>query len=487
MSTLKEKTVKGMAWSAIDNFLSLGLTFIIGIIIARQLSPKEYGLVGMITIFIAISQVFIASGFSAALIRKKDCTQADYSTVFYYNLGISILLYIALFFTAGTISNFFSEPLLIPIIRVLGIEIIFDASNIIQKTILTKRVDFKLQTRISVISSILSGIVGIVMAYTGFGVWSLVVKMVLTSFIPAVLLWIWNAWRPSLVFSIQSFKELFGFGSKLLISSLIDTIYRNVYLVIIGKYFSAESLGFYTRADQFKNFPSQNISTIIGRVSSPVLSSMQDEKEFLKSGYKRLIKSTMFITFVLMLGMAAISKPMVLVLLGEKWMLSAEYLQLLCLSGMLYPLQVLNLNMLNISGRSDLFLILEVIKKALAVPTIIVGIIWGIKIMIVGMFVNAIISYYLNSFWSGKFVNYSIKEQIKDILPSFVLALTNAIPVYLMGIFLPLSPLVLLSIQISFSVIFIFSICEIKKMDEYLYMKEILITQWTTFRNGKNI
>jgi O-antigen/teichoic acid export membrane protein len=487
MSTLKEKTVKGMAWSAIDNFLSLGLNFVIGIIIARQLSPKEYGLVGMIMIFIAICQVFIASGFGAALIRKKNCTQADYSTVFYYNLAISILLYLVLFFSAGLIADFFSEPLLVPIIRVLGIEIIFDASNIIQKTILTKRVDFKLQTRISVISSVLSGIVGIVMAYSGFGVWSLVVKMVLTSFIPAVLLWIWNAWRPSLVFSIQSFKELFGFGSKLLISGLIDTLYRNVYLVIIGKYFSAESLGYYTRADQFRNFPSHSVSNIIGRVSFPVLSNIQEDKVLLKAAYKRLIKSTMLITFVLMLGMAGLSKSMILVLLGDKWLMTAEYLELLCISGMLYPLQVLNLNMLNVSGRSDLFLRLEIIKKSLAIPTIIIGIVWGIKVMILGMMINAWISYYLNSFWSGKFVNYANKEQLKDIFPSFLLALINGVFVYLIGLFLPFSPIALLAVQLLFGVVFIISVCEYKKIDEYLYIKEILLTQLNTLKKNRKL
>ena len=379
----------------------------------------------MLTIFIAVSQSFINSGFSQALIRKKDPSQADYSTVFYFNMIIGVVCFLILFFCAGLISRFFKEPQLKLLVQVLGLSLILNAFTIIQQTILTRRIDFKLQAKISIISSIVSGVVGLGMAFAGYGVWSLVIKTITMYAITSILLWLWNRWKPVLVFSIQSFKELFSFGSNLLISGLIDTIYRNVYYLIIGKYFSAQELGYYTRADQFNSLPSSNLTSVIQRVSYPVLSSIKEDIPKLKEAYKKLIRSTMLICFVLMLGMAAIAKPMILTLIGDKWEPCVIYLQMLCFVGMFYPLHALNLNMLQVEGRSDLFLRLEIIKKALAIPIIVIGVIWGIKIMILGMIVNTLIAYYLNSYWSGRFIGYSFLEQIKDILPSFLLAVSH--------------------------------------------------------------
>lgn len=253
--TLKQKTVSGLLWSFIDNFSNLGIQFIIGIILARILSPKEFGLIGMLTIFIAVSQSFINSGFSQALIRKKDPSQADYSTVFYFNIIIGIVCFLILFFCAGLISRFFKEPQLKLLVQVLGLSLIINSFTIIQQTILTRKIDFKLQAKISIISSVVSGIVGLGMAFAGYGVWSLVIKTITMYSITSIFLWLWNGWKPVLVFSIQSFKELFSFGSNLLVSGLIDTIYRNVYYLVIGKYFSAQELGYYTCADQFNTLP----------------------------------------------------------------------------------------------------------------------------------------------------------------------------------------------------------------------------------------
>lgn len=473
--SLKQKTVSGLLWSFIDQFANLGITFIAGIILARLLSPQEFGLIGMITVFIAVSESFINSGFSSALIRKKVCTDTDYSTVFYFNLVVGILFFIILFISAPAIAAFFNELQLKAIVQVLGVVLIIDSLTLIQKTILTKRVDFKLQAKISIIASVVSGVIAIYMAYSGYGVWSLVAQRLLKQGINSLFLWIWNRWRPLFVFSIESFKELFGFGSKLLVSGLIDTLYRNIYYLVIGKFFSALELGYYTRADGFKQIPSQNLNGIIGRVSYPVLASIQDDKPRLKSHYQKLIRSTMLVTFVLMLGMAAVAEPMVITLIGEKWRPSIIYLQMLCFVGMMYPLHALNLNMLQVLGRSDLFLKLEVIKKILAVPTIIIGVFWGIKIMIAGMMVNTLIAYYLNSYWSGRFIGYSFGEQVKDIIPAFMLALGMAIPVYLAGIFLPFSYLVILIIQIILGAILVFGMSEIMKNRDYLYIKQIFV------------
>jgi O-antigen/teichoic acid export membrane protein len=480
--SLKQKTVSGLLWSFVDTFAGQGLTFIVGIILARILSPREFGLIGMITVFIAVSESFINSGFSSALIRKKDCTNIDFSTVFYFNLAAGILFFLLLFFTAPFIAGFFDEPKLKPIVQVLGIVLIIDSLTLIQRTILTKRIDFKLQARISVIASLGSGVIAIVMAYKGFGVWSLVAQRIAKQGLNSIFLWLWNRWKPLLIFSMQSFRELFGFGSKLLVSGLIDTLYRNIYYLIIGKFFSAQELGYYTRADEFQRIPSQNLNGIIGRVSYPVLASIQDDKPRLKNNYQKLIRSTMFITFVLMLGMAAAAEPMIITLIGEKWRPSIIYLQMLSCVGMMYPLHALNLNMLQVSGRSDLFLKLEVIKKILAIPTIVIGVIWGIKIMILGMMVNTLVAYYLNSYWSGRFIEYTFKQQVIDILPSFGLALMMALFVYLLGTFLPFTYLWVLIIQIIAGALFILLFCEITRFRDYLFVKEIVIEKLKDIR-----
>jgi teichuronic acid exporter len=474
--SLKEKAVKGLFWSFVDNFSQQGIAFIIGIILARLLSPHEFGIIGYTTIFLMFSETFIDSGLGDALIRKKHCNQADYSTVFYYNFLIGCVLYLILFFSAESISVFLNEPQLKLIIRVLCVSIVISSFTLIQRIILIKRVDFKLQTKISIISSSVSGTVGIIMAYSGYGVWSLVVKALAGGLLSSLLLYMWNKWIPSFEFSNKSFKGMFSFGYKMLISRLIETIYTNIYSLIIGKVFSISELGLYTRANQFSNLPSANINIVISKVSYPVLVELRDNKEKLKSGYKKLIMNTTFITFVLMLGMAAVAEPMIITLIGEKWRNSIVYLQMLCVIGMLYPLHALNLNMLSVLGRSDLFLKLEIIKKVLAIPTIIIGVFFGIKIMLLGMMVNSIVSYYLNSYWSGKLIDYSMKEQIQDILPAFLLALSASIIVYFGGLILPFGFLIKLVVQILFGCLLIIFFSERFRLDSYLMMKSIVLT-----------
>jgi len=365
---------------------------------------------------------------------------------------------------------------------VLGIVLIIDSLTLIQKTILTKRIDFKLQAKISMIASIGSGVVSITMAFYGLGVWALVAQRIVKQGLNSLFLWLWNRWKPLLVFSKESFKELFGFGSKLLISGLIDTIYRNVYYLIIGKFFSAQELGFYTKANEFRNLPSKNFSSIISRVTYPVLSTLQDDITRLRTNYQKLIRSVMFITFTLMLGMAAVAEPMIHTLIGAKWEPAIIYLQMLCFVGMMYPLHALNLNMLQVQGRSDLFLKLEIIKKLIAIPTIIIGIFWGIKILIAGSMVNTLIAYYLNSYWSGVKIGYSFKQQVKDILPSFLLALTMGVLVFLLGKLLPFNYPLELMIQIIFGALFVFVFCEITKFKDYSFAKELVLEKILSFK-----
>ncbi|MCK4234491.1 lipopolysaccharide biosynthesis protein [candidate division WOR-3 bacterium] len=334
-----------------------------------------------------------------------------------------------------------------------------------------------MQTKISIISSILSGILAIYMAYTGFGVWSLVWRTIAGYFITTILLWMWSHWYPIRIFNYNALKEHFKFGYKLLFSGLINTLYINIYYLVIGKFFSAADLGYYIRAENFTKLPSANITNVVQRVSYPVLSSIQDNSQKLKEGYRKLIKSTMFISFVLMFGLSASAKPLVLTLLGEKWLPSVPYLQLFCFSSVLFPLHALNLNMLKVKGRSDLFLKLEIIKKVIAIPVIFIGIFLGIKLMLIGMIFHSIIAYLLNSFWSGKMVNYPTKEQILDILPSLFLSTFMGVVVGILGYFLNAKPLLILLVQISAGALITIGISRILRLDAFMEIKDIFMAR----------
>lgn len=472
--SLKSKTVKGASWSAIDTVANQGITFLVGLILARLLTPAEYGLIGIIIIFISVFNNIVDSGFSNALIRKKDADDIDYSTGFFTNLAFSIVLFAILFFCAPFIASFFSEPLLTPLLRVMGSIVIINALAIIQRTILVKRVDFKTQTYISLISSITSGVIGIFMAYKGFGVWSLVAQQISRQFLNTLFLWIFNRWIPKLIFSVKSFTELWSFGWKLLVSSLINTIWNEIYQVVIGKCYTPVALGHYTRAQQFASIFSSNLNTVVQRVTYPVLSTIQDDKERLKNGYKRIIRCTMLVTFTLMIGLIAVAKPMVVCLIGEQWLPCVPMLQLVSLNMMLYPLHSLNLNMLQVQGRSDLFLKLEIIKKSIAVGPLLLGIFVGIYWMLASSILVGLISYYLNAYYSGPFMGYSIKEQIKDILPSLCVAVTMAIPVYLLS-YAPIHALGVFVAQLILGFVLVVLLCELIKLPEYIEIKNIAI------------
>lgn len=466
--------------------MTTGVAFLIGLFLARLLNPADFGLIGMTTIVIALANTFIDSGFTQALIRKKDSSQTDYSTVFYFNLGVSIFFYVLIFFVAESIGLFFNEPKLEPIIKILGLGIIISSFSIIPRTLLTKKIDFKAQTRIGLISSIVAGIVGITMAFKGFGVWSLVAQTLGNYTISTILLWIIHKWRPSFEFSKNSFNNLFAFGSKLLLSNLLNTFFQQIYTIVIAKYFSAADLGYYNRANNTKDLPSKTITNVVQQVSYPLLASIHDDKEKLKAVYQKLIISTMLLVFILMLNLAAVAEPLVITLIGSKWLPSVVFLQLLCFSAMFYPLQAINLNMLNVQGRSDLFLKLEVIKKILIIPVVFIGIFWGIKIMIIGIIITSIISFFLNSYYSGKQIGYSSMDQLKDVLPSFVLAASTALIVYITGQFLKTPVVLTLLIQIFVGAILVLFIAELFKLKSYIFLKEIIKERINHFSHGKN-
>jgi len=481
--SLKKTTVKGVGWSFADNISSSGITFLVGLILARILTPKEYGLIGIITIFIAVFNSIVDSGFSNALIRKKEADNTDYNTVFIFNLLLSVVLFSILYVCAPLIADFFNQPELIPLTRVMGVIVIINAFAIIQRTLLVKKIDFRTQTKVSLIASISSGIVGIGMALSGLGVWSLVGQQITRQLLNTVFLWLFSRWRPVWQFSKTSFQSLFSFGWKLLVSGLIDTIWRELYLFIIGKFYTAESLGQYTRAQQFNSIFSSNLTAVVQRVSYPVLSSIQDENDRLREAYRKIIKTTMLASFTCMLGLAAIAKPMVLVLIGAKWLPSVAFLQIICFSGMLYPLQAINLNMLQVKGRSDLFLKLEIIKKTIMIGPVALGIFIGIKWMLWGSVGTSFISYYLNSYYSGAGMNYSTLEQVKDILPSFGVASLTALIVFGLS-FLSWSPFVVLPLQLVVGLVIFVVLCENFKLKEYYEVKTIVMNVVKVRKHG---
>ena len=472
--SLKQKTIKGTAWSIVDSVANQGITFLVGLVLARLLTPQEYGLIGIILIFVAVFNSIVDSGFSNALIRKTDAKDIDYNTVFISNLVMSVVLFGAMFFSAPWIAKFFSQPQLEPLAKVMASIVLINAFAIIQRTLLVKKIDFKTQTKISLIASISSGGIGIAMALCGYGVWSLVGQQISRQLLNTLFLWVFTKWNPRLQFSFESFKELFGFGWKLLASSLIDTLWREIYQVVIGKFYTPATLGQYTRAHQFSSIASSNLTSIIQRVSYPVLSSIKDDTVRLKMAYKRVIKITMLITFSLMLGLAAVAKPFVLVLIGEQWLPCVPYLQIICFQMMLYPLHALNLNMLQVQGRSDLFLRLEIFKKCIAVIPLMLGIFVDIYWMLWGSVIGGLFAYYLNAYYSGPFLNYSIKEQVKDIIPSFVMALAMGIIVFSISL-LNISPFVQLPLQILVGATLTIVMCEFLKREEYLEIKKIVL------------
>jgi O-antigen/teichoic acid export membrane protein len=473
--SLKDKTVKGTFWSATDAAFRYGVTFVVGIVLARLLTPEDYGLLGILTIFISLFNVIVDGGFTNAIIRKQNASDEDYCTAFYTNLVVSIFLSVLLFFCAKPIAILFERPELVALTRAVSPVVVINALAIVQKARLTKRIDFKTQTIITIITATTSGVIGIGMALAGCGVWALVGQQISNYVLNAGLLWFFNKWYPKLVFSWKSFKDLWSFGWKLLASGVLGALTDELNQAVIGKSFSPQSLGQFTRARQFANLLSHNVTTIVQRVSFPVLSAIQDDKQRLKSGYKRVIKTTMLPTFISMLMLAAISRPLILTLIGAKWEMATTILPILCFSLMLHPLHALNLNAIQVCGRSDLTLKLKIIKTILALIPIGLGIYFNdIFWLLWGEVVTSYFCYYLNAYYSKDLINYPIMEQLKDVTPSLLVALAIAVPVYLLN-FIPISFYLVLLLQLLVGCGLTIFINERVLLPEYIEIKGIIM------------
>lgn len=471
--SLKNKTVKGVGWSAADAFLGHGVTFIVGLVLARLLSPSEYGLIGICTIFTTVLSGIVDSGFSNALIRKKDATEEDYSTMFVTNMAISLILYILLYLCSPLIAAFFERPELVSLVRAVGLVLIFQALSLVQYTRLTKRIDFKTKTKASFIAAVVSGILGIVFAFLGFGVWALVIQVLSNKLIYTICLWILNKWSPSLSVSKDSFYYMWGYGWKLMLSGLLDNVWKELYQTVVGKCYSPATLGQYTRAKEYGQLFSSNFTRIVQRVTFPALAEAQDDRIRLVSAYRKIIKTTMFITAVCMVFMGAISEPLIYCLIGPKWHQAATFLPIICLSLSLYPLHAINLNMLQVQGRSDIYLFLEIIKKIIAIGPLCLGIFIGIYWMLIGSLVNGIICFFLNTYYTGKKLHYSSWLQIKDVAPSYGVAFLVAFSVYFLK-YIPVSNWIILPVQIGLGMLVLFIVCQSIELPEYLEVKHIL-------------
>jgi teichuronic acid exporter len=412
---LRSTTINSVLWNAVGKFSAYGIEFIVGIALARVILPAEFGLISLTMIVISISQVFINSGISQAIVRKQDCTEIDFSTAFYFNLVLGVLFFLVIVLFAGPLSRFFESPELELIYKVLGLALIISAFTIIQQAILIKQLNFQLQSKITIISAIISGVLALIAAFSGWGVWSLVLKTLAGQLCTSILLWYWNRWRPILIFSYRSFKELFSFGSKLMVSGLIGTVYNNVSYAFIGRHFTPTDLGFFTRSEAFKNLFSQNIESIITGVGYPVLATLQEKREKLSDAFRQMFIVTFYIIMFVMLGVFLVANNMIFVLLGSVWIPSIFYLQLFCFIGILYPLLSMNINLMNVIGRSDIYLKLQTISQLGIIPVMIGGLYFGIEGFMYGSVLLSFFTYFLFAIETGKHILYGLIQQTRDM------------------------------------------------------------------------
>ena len=451
-SNLKKDTLKGVKWSALERFSLQGIQFVIGLILARLLTPTDFGTVGMLAIFISISQTFIDGGFSNALIRKIDRTEVDCSTTFYFNIAVGLICYGILFLLSPYIAKFFNTPILSDLLKVLSISIFINSLTVVQIAKLSIEINFKAQALATLISVILSGGIGIMLAYKGYGVWSLAWQNVLNAFFKSIIIWYLSKWKPLFVFSMSSFKSLFSYGSKLLTSSLIGTLYEHMTTIAIGKFYTAKDLGFYSRGQQFAHLPSTAVIDVLGRVTFPILAKLQNEDDRLIQVYRKYIQITSMIIFFLLTLLAALAKPLIIFLLTDKWNDAILFLQIFCFAFMFEHISKLNLNLLQVKGRSDLYLRLEIIKKFIAFSILAISIPFGVLIICISKIINGQVALFINTYYTGKLFNLGYIKQIGDFFKYLVFSLIACSPTFLMTYY-SFSPILQLVLGVIISII----------------------------------
>jgi len=418
--SLKNKTKKGIFWTTINSFFSYGIQFVIGIVMARMLTPDDYGIAALPAVFLAIAGVFIDSGFSGAMIRKPELTEHDLSTSLYYSLSVGIACYFIIYICSPWIAEFYKVPVLKELIRWAALSFLITPLTTPQNIILNRRLDFKTPTVVGFISQLCMGICGVLLAYYGYGVWALVLSSLLSNFLNFLLRWLVVRWYPQTGWSIESFRYLWGYGNKLVASYLIGHIYENIVPVVIGKYYSTASLGEYNRAQGYCRLVAANTTNIIQQVTFPVLSKMLDDEETLRKNYRRIIRTSAFVIFPLMMLLAALAKPIIILMLTEKWEGCILLLQLMCFSMMWYPVHAINLNLLQVKGRTDLFLKLEIIKKSYGLIAMIITLPISVVAVVLSSWVTNILSLLVNTYYTQKIIQVGFIRQMKDVAPSLL-------------------------------------------------------------------
>lgn len=429
--SLQKKAVSGLIWTFTQQFSVQAINVVIGIVLARILVPSVFGLIGMLTVFIAIGNSLMDSGMTSSLIRTHDASQKDYSTVFFVNLIFSFILYWVLFFCAPLIADFYHQPVLCPIMRLYTVSFFITAFVGVQTTKLTKEMRFKEQMFMQIPSTITGGIVGVFLAYKGYGVWSLVWMNLTQTSLFTLQHWIFSGWAPSLVIDKSRLKYHIHFGYKLTFSGLIDAVYSNIYRIVIGRYFSATDVGYYSQARNLQMLPINNISNALNKVTYPLFASVKNDDVKLKAAYRKLFHQVIFWVAPMMLLAVVIAKPLFLLLLTEKWLPAVPFFQLLCLTGILYPFHTYNLNILNVKGRSDLFLRLEIIKKIFITVGVGISIFYGIYALLYFQIIASVFAFWVNTRYSGKFIDYSGKQQMLEALPAILISGKTAFLVWL--------------------------------------------------------
>lgn len=415
LQTTSSKAVKGTLWVMLERLSVQACQFVIGIVLARLLLPEDYGIIGMLAIFMALAQSILDSGFNRALIQKNDRNDVDYSTVFYFNLVVSVIIYALFFFSSSYIAAFYNTPILEDVAKIVSVSVIINAFSLVQTAKLTIELKFKLQTIATLLSTILSGILGIGMAYSGYGVWALVAQTISSASLRTIVLICFSHWKPLFVFSIVSFKNLFSFGSKLLVGDFIHTIYSNMYTLVIGKAFNAADVGYYNRANGFAVLPPNIFGQVVNKVMFPVLSERQNDNSSLLGAYSKMFRIPMFFFIPFMFLLAALSKPIILALIGEKWSVCVPLMQVLCIGYIFSPLSTLNLNLLYVKGRSDLSLKLDLIKKPIGIIILFASIPLGLWWMCFGKALYDLLAFAMNCYYTKKLLNYGFWEQLNDV------------------------------------------------------------------------
>ncbi|MGD0812274.1 MAG: lipopolysaccharide biosynthesis protein [Verrucomicrobiota bacterium] len=431
--SIKHKAVNAVIWSGLERLSGQLIRFAIGVILARLLVPAEFGLIGMLGIFIGVAQVFVNCGFGEGLIQKQNATHRDECSVFYFNIAFGVFAGCLLYVAAPWIANFYRQPILTSLARLMALDVVINSFGIVQTMLLNKEIDFKTQLKVSVVSTVISGGIAVGMALQGFGVLSLAFQALIGDVLRVILLWAWHDWRPSAAFSFSSLRELLPYGSRLFASNLLNNIFTEIYSLVIGRIYTPAALGLFTRAKQMQQLPVDNLCSIVGRVSFPIFASVQQDKTVLKRGVRKAARGLVMINFPAMIGLAVTARPLVLVLLTKKWEACVPYIQLLCVGGALYPLSLIHLNALAAQGRSDLFLRLEIIKKMFVVAAVALSFRHGVKGLLIGDIVVSIISCYLNSYYSIRLIGYSWEEQILDLLPYLGISALMGVCVWLAG------------------------------------------------------